>query len=293
MTEQNNQDHSLNNYINAIESIKEGRRNKALYNAGLLFRKNFGLTGNALEEALSEVNQAKCTPPLPPDEVTTIARSVDESDVPVGESSITHSGQCGKKAPKPEQRAIYVVSPSVDAVVVDNLLQKKVCIYKDCMAKVPSGEYTIGVIVARFKTGGNSKDLIKNIRNEPEKEKRNALKKKLPAVIFGSEPQTERKTDACTPNGIICLDFDNIPKRGIEEAKAKIAAVPYVFCVGLSASGRGIFALAAYCGTPDLKTLIEAMQADFRYEVDRKCSDISRLRSASLDENLIVKGVAE
>ena len=36
------------------EPINEGRRNKALHNAGLLLRKNFGLTGDALESWLSK-----------------------------------------------------------------------------------------------------------------------------------------------------------------------------------------------------------------------------------------------
>ena len=53
----------IEKYINTFEPINEGRRNKALHNAGLLLRKNFGLTGDAMVSALSEVNQS-CRPPL-------------------------------------------------------------------------------------------------------------------------------------------------------------------------------------------------------------------------------------
>ena len=57
----------------------------------------------------------------------------------------------------------------------------------------------------------------------------------------------------------------------------------------LSVSGGGLFAFATYEGTPDLKTLLAAMQADFRYKIDKACSDLSRLRFVSFDENLILK----
>jgi hypothetical protein len=147
---------------------------------------------------------------------------------------------------------------------------------------------TLGKVVETFQVGGASVGLINAIRNEPEKEKRDELKKKIPAVVFGSEPQAERKNTACTPNGILCLDFDNIPKDELESAKKAIAAVPYVFVVGLSVSGTGIFALACYEGTPNLKNLLSAMQADFRYEIDKSRSDLCGLRFVTLDENMIV-----
>jgi hypothetical protein len=142
-----------------------------------------------------------------------------------------------------------------------------------------------------FRTGGRSKELIEGVRYEPEKGKRDELKKGLPAVVFSSEPQAERKTAACKPNGILCLDFDTIPADKLESARAEIMAVPYVAAVVQSVSGAGLFAIATYEveSTPDLKTLIATMQADFSYEIDKSRSDKAGLRFITLDENLIVK----
>ncbi len=140
-----------------------------------------------------------------------------------------------------------------------------------------------------FRTGGKSRNVIETIRNEPDKGKRNELKKQLPAVVFGSEPQAERNNAACKPNGILSLDLDNIPKDELESAKKTIEALSYVIAVFLSVSGNGLCALVAYEGTPDLKRLLAAMQADFPCEIDKSGSDMSRLRFATRDPDLIVK----
>ena len=132
--------------------------------------------------------------------------------------------------------------------------------------------------------------MIEAVRSETDKEKRSKLKKEtLPCVVPGSEPQTQRDNVHCTPNGIICLDFDGIPSDELESAKQAIAEVAYVFTVSLSVSGNGLLALAAYDGMPNLKNLLTAMQADFPYEIDKSCSDVSRLRFVTWDDNLIVK----
>jgi len=287
MTERNNQAANLKNYINAFEPIKEGRRNHALHNAGLLLRKNFGLTGVALVSALAEVNQTKCKPSLEDSEVISTARSVDKSDIPAGDKPTASKGQRGKKSLKSKRHIVYTVSTSADAVSVTDLLQKKVSIYENCLTNTPRGAFPIIEVLERFKTGGQLKDQIETIRSEPDKEKRNKLKTQLPAIVFASEPQAERKATACKSNGMIGVDFDGIVD--IESAKSTIAAVPYVFAIGTSVSGTGLFALVAYEGTPDLKKLLGAMQADFPHALDKSCSDISRLRFVTLDENLIIK----
>jgi len=276
----------LEKYIDKIDTMPQGRRNGGLHNIGLLFRKNFGLAGDALESALSRVNRQKCLPPLSTDEITTIRKQVDKSDIPLGETIERFDAAHLKHFPKSKPK--YYVSASADAIDVVDLLQKEVSIYPDCLTPTPTGTSTIGKILETFRTGGNSKSRINAIRNEPDKERRSELKKLLPAVVFGSEPQEKRQAGCCKANGIICLDFDNIPPEELESAKQTIAAVDYVFAAGLSVSGRGIFALAAYEGSP-LKELIAEMQIDFGYSIDKQCSDVSRLRYVTLDENLIIK----
>ena len=97
---------------------------------------------------------------------------------------------------------------------------------------------------------------IRDIRNEPDKEKRNALKITLPAVVLCSEPQEIRTANTCTPNGMLMVDCDNIEADQMEAMRQAIMALPYVITTSLSVSGRGLCALIAYEGTPNMKQLL-------------------------------------
>ena len=279
-----NTTHSIKEYLNKIPTIFEGTRNTTLYQEGHSLRRKFGLSGKALLTQLLEINRGKCSPPLPADEVAAIAKSVNGS--PIDGASVQSKKP---KTPKEKSQTTYYISATADPVPVADLLKKEVSIYQNCYSNTPTRTSNIGTILQGFKTGGNSKVQILAVRNEPDKEKRSELKKGLYAITFSSEPQAERKIAACKANGIVVLDFDNIPAEELESAKAEIAAVDYVFAVCLSVSGRGLFAFAAYEGTPDLKILIQAMQSDFHYLLDKACSDISRLRIVTMDENLVLK----
>ena len=243
-----------------------------------------------IEEALASVNRTKCEELLSESEVAQIARSVDKSNKLIGEPSDSYTGQHGRSSSEPKSRIVYAVSTSDTPTLVADLLQKEVSLYPRCTANTPNTTATIGEVLEVFRIGGKFLTLIEAVRSETDKEKRNKLKKEtLPCVVPGSEPQTQRGNAHCRPNGIIGLDFDGIPLDELESAKQTIAEVAYVFAVCLSVSGNGLFALAAYEGTPNLKNLLTAMQADFPYEIDKSCSDVSRLRFVTWDENLIVK----
>ena len=274
------QNNAVEKYINAIKPIVEGERNNALYRIGLSLRTKFGLTGNDLESALFQVNKTKCTPPLSLGEVADIVGSVAKSDKPIGDT---------KKSKTSKQRTEYHIVPGVKPVPVADILKREVSLYSTCKSNTPMKTATIEAILNAIRTGGKSKERILEIRHENGKEQRDALKRELPAVVFGSEPQEHRKAEYCTPNGILCIDFDNISADKIDEAKQAIASVPYVFAVGLSVSGNGLFALTRYEGIPDLKTLLATMQADFQYPVDPARSDVNGLRFVSFDPDIIIK----
>lgn len=277
----------LKKYVDKIELIPEGERNRRLHNIGLLLRKNFGLTADSLLSVLSAINQTKCRPPVNKSEIKTITGSVDRASIPIGDGSGVESPPKQRGTSPPASN--FYVSATADSVPVADLLKRKVSLYQNSYAQTPKTDLTVGKCLEGFRTGGNSKEQIDAIRNETDKAKRDKLKQGLHGVIFGSEPQTKRNADACKANGIVVVDFDNIPAGDLESAKETIAKVDYIFAVGLSVGGQGVFALAAYEGTPGLKTLLAAMQEDFCYTIDKSGTDISRLRYVTADENLIVK----
>jgi len=194
-------------------------------------------------------------------------------------------------SPKPRYRTVHVVSPSADSVSVDTLLSQEVSFYPHCQAKMPSGTTTIGQFLDDCKNG-TYREQVEGIRAEQDKKKRKELKKELlPAITPHAKPQAQRNNAACDEagrSGTALVDIDGIPGGELEPTKANIVALPYVYAVGVSASGTGLFALTGYEGMLDLKTLLTAMQADFPYEID--CgSDLCRLRFATFDPNLVIK----
>ena len=67
-------------------------------------------------------------------------------------------------------------------------------------------------ILERIK-GGASKDLVKEIRSEKDKTKRNELKKNLPAICFSGTFNTRQDSSMLEHSGFICLDFDGYTRK--------------------------------------------------------------------------------
>lgn len=249
----------LESYIAGDCTIAEGKRNDTLYKIGLRCRKKNGLEGLGLLQFLRHVNSTKCVPPLRDSEVETIAASVAKSKIPID--------------PIPRS--------------TDEFLDKEISFFTSATTATPSGRLTIRQFINDCKNG-KYREQVESIRSEQDKEQRSLLKKRLPAVTIQSEVCERRSQEYCKNNGIICLDFDSI--EDVESAKDAIAALPYIFAVGISAGGQGLFALAALAKpTMNLKVLLTKIQKDIEFTIDKACSDASRLRYATYDPGMIVK----
>jgi len=98
----------------------------------------------------------------------------------------------------------------------------------------------IDKILDRIKEG-KSKDLVKSIRKETDKTKRNELKKNLPAICFSGTFTNRKDTSIIEHSGFICLDFDGYEKRkNMMSAKQKISKDKYTYSVFVSPSGNGL-----------------------------------------------------
>ena len=159
----------IEKYIKAIDPIAEGERNASLYRVGLSLRAKFGFVGNELELALSEVNHAKCSLPLPDADVRRIAGQVDKSNrVPLGDGNDTYTASPLRTVQKePVKR--YSVSIAESPVPVAELRAKEVSLYSSVYKTTSTGIAPIGGILDMIRTGGNSKERILAIRDIPDK----------------------------------------------------------------------------------------------------------------------------
>lgn len=135
-------------------------------------------------------------------------------------------------------------------------------------------------------------DIIARIRAAENKEEKNRLKlRKLPCATIsatfhsrGRDTPLEERLEHY--NALMVLDFDGL--QDVESAKRQLAEVPYMYYVGLSVSGKGLFGIVPI-DTDDYrihKLYFEALQAEMLemgFVVDKACSDVTRLRVLSYD----------
>src|ERR1039458_9735393 len=87
----------------------------------------------------------------------------------------------------------------------------------------------------------NFADLITEIRNEPDKDKKDALKKTLPAVTLSSTFNERRKTgNISSYTGLLQIDIDDLPAgyNNFAELREKIIKDKYTFICFTSPSGK-------------------------------------------------------
>ena len=109
----------------------------------------------------------------------------------------------------------------------------------------------VGVILERIKNG-SSKRLVKNIRTTKDKNERNELKKKLPALCFSGVFNKRKDSALVEHSGLICLDFDGYEKKKLLlEHKEKLTKDSYIFSVFISPSGNGLKVLVKIPADPD------------------------------------------
>ena len=86
----------------------------------------------------------------------------------------------------------------------------EITIFKDIKETSQHFYRDVNIILDRIRDGA-SKDIIKRIRSEKDKEKINNLKQQLPAVCFSGKFTKRNDKSLSQHSGLICLDFDGYP----------------------------------------------------------------------------------
>ncbi|MFN8229489.1 MAG: BT4734/BF3469 family protein [Bacteroidia bacterium] len=134
--------------------------------------------------------------------------------------------------------------------------------------------------------------LITEIRNEPDKEKRHLLKKKLPIVTFGGVFKDSRKSELMNCTGFLILDFDNLDE--VDVLKVLIAQLKYTYACFVSPSANGLKVLVK-AKINDAKSYKRAILKLFEYfkkelgiEADKSKQNINDACYLSYDNDLYI-----
>lgn len=125
-------------------------------------------------------------------------------------------------------------------------MSKEITIYENVHSKSPF-HISIEEGLKRIKEG-KSISKVQQIRAEVDKERRNKLKLTLPSVCWSGLFEGERLDNAIRIHtGLVCLDFDHV--EDLDELRAELGGLEYIYAFWVSPSGDGIKALAKIADT--------------------------------------------
>ena len=161
----------------------------------------------------------------------------------------------------------------------------EITIFKDIKDTEQPFYRDVAVILDRIKDG-SSKELVKSIRLEKEKSKRNDLKQKLPAICFSGKFTKRNDSSLAQHSGLICLDFDGYENDKLMlEEKEKLTKDRYVYSAFISPSGLGLKVLVKIPAEEEThKSFFNSLQQHFGSPYfDETCKNVSRVCYESYD----------
>lgn len=169
-------------------------------------------------------------------------------------------------------------------------MQHKVTVFKTMNSDIPL-YYDVEEVLSSIKRG-NNRALIEKIRQEPDHEKRDRLKKNLYFICFSGEFKKRLNEELVQHSGLICIDFDNFENtKNLDFWFNKIKNDRHCFAAFISPSGNGIKVLFKI---PKCKTNEEHNQrfdsiADYFFDCryfDKNGKGVVRVCYESFDQNL-------
>jgi hypothetical protein len=169
-----------------------------------------------------------------------------------------------------------------------------ITIFKDIKQTSQPFYRDVNLILDRIRDGA-SKDLVKKIRSEKEKDTRKILKAKLPAICFSGKFSKRADNALIEHSGLICLDFDEYKtKKEMLQEKQRLSKDKYVFSVFVSPSGNGLKVLVKIPPKVDNhKNYFLSLQKHFKSDnFDKSCKNVSRVCYESFDPLIHINAVS-
>jgi hypothetical protein len=171
----------------------------------------------------------------------------------------------------------------------------KISVYKNLFATAPIKDTSVFKILDLIKNGEYKKQ-IASIRIESDKDKRKALKEKLPLVTFCGTFTTRANANLKAHSGLTCLDFDHVDK--LDELIEKVNKDAFTFVSFISPSGNGLKVLVKIPfvdNNNDYQDYYLELVNHYKkyFTLDESTKDISRSCYLSYDENLFINNESQ
>jgi len=152
---------------------------------------------------------------------------------------------------------------------------------------------TIPILDFFTKTSSVLSGSVEMIRSSGDKKVRDKIKATLPCITPSGCFSERLLSRQISHSGFICMDIDKLGKNDIPSVKRDISLLPYSCLIGKSVSERGIFFLVEVSQPQFHKEHFDWIALDVKaklgFDIDRSCSDPSRLRGYTIDDDLIIR----
>ena len=153
-----------------------------------------------------------------------------------------------------------------------------------------SGAQTLPILsVLQAIKNGDFQDQVIPVANEPDKAKRNELKKRVPYFTPSGEFEKREASGLVKHSGLIAMDFDSV--ENIKSVEIALKNDHYSFAVFRSISHKGLCVLVKIDPSRHLDSF-KALELYYwkllNVTVDQSCKDVSRARFVSFDPDLYV-----
>lgn len=173
-----------------------------------------------------------------------------------------------------------------------------ISVFKDLLkSKDVPYDVPIEKIIERIRVG-KSKDIIEKIRTSTNKKEIEALKKKLPCILFGGVFKERNSKSLVSHSGLMVVDFDKYPDEQTMLSHLDLLKQNnHFFLLFMSPSGNGIKGVVRVSDENDSEThpkVFKAFNRQFDFEYfDISNSNVDRICFESYDPNIYVNYEAE
>ena len=166
----------------------------------------------------------------------------------------------------------------------------EITIFKDIKDTAQPFYRDVNTIIERIREG-SSKEIVRSIRSEKDKEIRNKLKQSLPAICFSGKFTKRNDASLVEHSGIMCLDFDGYESdKLLLEQKELLTKDKYTYSVFISPSGLGLKVLVKIPAEEDNhKNFFSSLEKHYNSEYfDKTCKNLSRVCYESYDPLIFI-----
>jgi len=165
-----------------------------------------------------------------------------------------------------------------------------VTIFKDILATSTGFHRPVDTIFERIKSG-KSKEIVNLIRKEKDANKRNEIKRKLPAICFSGTFNRRADNAMIKHSGLICLDFDKFNNQEVlNKERERLKKDKYTFALFLSPSQNGLKVIVKIPAVfSDHRDYFKSLEQYYNSEYfDKSCINESRVCYESYDPDIYI-----